>query len=329
MVGQKAMVTWSDDEGKTWTKPVEPFTAPSIDGRPGIFRQVRMTSLGDSKVMAVLYWLDHSDPDLPFYNAATEGLLDSRIFISTSSDNGETWSDLHKVDTSPYDVPVPITGPVILLPDGRLACQFEVNKHYYDLEQWRHVPAMVFSSDGGETWGDCVVPCSDPSNRIFYWDQRPALMNDGRLLDLFWTYDTKDAVYLNMHAVESLDNGRTWSRPWDTGVPGQPAPAVSLNDGRIVMVYVSREKDVTIRARISEDKGLTWPDSTEKVIYETDLSQNTEKRGMEDAWAEMMEFSVGLPDTALLPDGDVLVSHYAGPQTDRTSIHWIRLRALD
>jgi hypothetical protein len=39
----------------------------------------------------------------------------------------------------------------------------------------------------------------------------------------------------------------------------------------------------------------------------------------------MYEFALGLPTTALLPDGDVLVVFYAGPSGDETDIHLQRL----
>ena len=47
---------------------------------------------------------------------------------------------------------------------------------------------------------------------------------------------------------------------------------------------------------------------------------------MADAWSEMAMFSVGLPATAALPSGDVLVVYYAGPETDRTNVEWARVR---
>ncbi|MFH0796333.1 MAG: hypothetical protein V2A65_04665 [Candidatus Omnitrophota bacterium] len=166
----------------------------------------------------------------------------------------------------------------------------------------------------------------DPENRIFYWDQRPTLLTDGTLLDLFWTYDNHQAIYRNIHARESGDNGRTWSEIRDTGVPGQPAPPVSLKDGRIAMVYVDRTSAPVIKVRVSKDRGRTWPAETESLIYRKEnLSQTQNKTRMQDAWAEMGKFSVGLPDTAGLPDGGFVAVYYAGPETDCTSIEWVRL----
>ena len=47
---------------------------------------------------------------------------------------------------------------------------------------------------------------------------------------------------------------------------------------------------------------------------------------MQDAWAEMYQFSVGLPAAAPLGDGNALIVYYAGPETDRTSIRWAVVR---
>jgi hypothetical protein len=41
-------------------------------------------------------------------------------------------------------------------------------------------------------------------------------------------------------------------------------------------------------------------------------------------WAEMHKYSVGLPDTALLSNGDLLVTFYTGPDADQTDIAWVR-----
>lgn len=326
-IGQRPVITFSDNRGKSWSQPAEPFVPPPVDGKPGVFRGAALTSLGPGRLLAVLGWVDHSDPYLPFFNEQTEGLLDMRIFLSTSDNDGKNWSDPQLVDTSPFNIPTPTTGPVIVLPNGALACQFELNKHYYDTGPWRHKSVMMFSSDGGKSWPEYVFTSDDPENRIFYWDQRPNVLADGRILDLFWTYDTKKCAYLNIHARQSLDNGRSWSQMWDTGVPGQPAPPVSLQNQTTAMVYVDRTTSPAIKIRTSTDQGRTWPEQTEMVIYKAlEKSQTTNKKQMKDAWAEMGAFSVGLPATVLLLKGDILVVYYAGPHTDQTEIQWARIR---
>lgn len=324
--GQHPVVVWSDDEGRTWFAPTAPFRPPSVDDRPGLFRKAAMTAVGGHRLLAILSWVDHSDPSLPFFNTETEGLLDTRLFLAESGDAGQTWTQPVLLNTSPFDVPTPLTGPILRMANGHLACQFELNKHYGDSSEWRHAPMLMFSEDGGRTWGEPVVVAQDPTNRVFYWDQRPSVLPDGQVLNVFWTYDVGAAAYRNITACRSSDHGRTWSGLWDTGVPGQPAPPVPLGDGIAAMVYVERSGSPRIVLRASRDGGLTWPRDTEIALFEAQgASQSEKKRTMQDAWAEMGAFSIGLPSTARCPNGDVLVAYYAGSHTDRTDIHWVRV----
>ena len=326
MEGQHAMITWSDDEGKTWREPFSPWIPRDIDGKPGLFRAAMLTALGGSRVLSTLYWVDNSDPSLPFFNEETEGLLDSRLFFSFSEDNGESWSEPRLLDTTPYNVPTPTTGPTLVLANGEWALQFETNKHYYDTTPWQHASVLMFTRDEGRTFPDSAVTASDPDRRYFWWDQRPSVLADGSLLDLFWTYDNVDAVYVNIQARASRDNGRTWSELWDTGVPGQPAMPVSLPDGSIAMVYMDRTGAPTVKLRVSTDGGRNWPDDTESTLFQPPTPTQTVAKGsMQDAWSEMGKFSTGLPSATLLPNGDLLVVFYSGPHKDLTDIRWVRV----
>lgn len=325
--GQHVVTRWSDDEGRSWSKMRAPFKPSPVEGKAGLFRGFITTPLGGRQILGVLCWVDHSDPTLDFFNEKTEGLLDTRIFLTLSRDAGQTWSKPRIADTYPITKPLPLTGPILLTSDGRWACQFEVNKHYHDPRPWRHASMLMFSADCGRTWDEFVVVTNDPANRFFYWDQRPVVIGKKQILDLFWTYDNRKAGYLNIHARQSLDDGRTWSAIWDTGVPGQPAAPVPLQDDRIAMVYVDRTGVPTIKARISADGGKTWPKKTEAVLFRPPtINQTRNKKSMRDAWSEMARFSTGLPQTAVLPNGDFVVVFYTGPETDKTDIRWIRVR---
>jgi BNR repeat protein len=328
VTGQHPLLTWSDDQGHSWAEPAAPFSPVEVEGKPGNFRGASITALADGTIIAVVCWVDQSDSSLPFYNPETEGLLDTRIFLFRSLDDGVSWSAPTLVDTSPFKVPTPLTGPLLRLRNGDLACQFELNKHYWDPSVWRHSSVLMFSKDRGHSWPEHVITSNDPTNRVFYWDQRPGVLSDGRVLDLFWTYDNREATYLNIHARVSTNHGRSWSEMWDTLVPGQPAAPVSLPDGRIALVYVDRTGPPTIKLRASADGGQTWPEASEIVLHAAPVPpQSVLKSGMNDAWSEMSKFSVGLPAMALTRDGEVVVVYYAGPHFDETSIHWVRVRA--
>ncbi|MFH1266414.1 MAG: sialidase family protein [Planctomycetota bacterium] len=325
---QRVLLSSSDDAGATWSAPVEPFPKQELGGKRGDWRAGHVTALGGSRLVATLYWVDASDPSLPFFNDQTEGLLDSRIFLAFSDDDGRSWSEPTRADTTPFNIPTPITGPILRLPNGQWGLQFETNKSYLDTSTWHHASVLMFSRDEGRTWPEHVRVAADPEARIFYWDQRLSVLADNTLLAVFWTFDREEAVYRNIHARSSRDSGRTWSEIWDTGLPGQPGPAVSLGDGRIAMPYVDRESTPVLKLRTSADGGRSWPDDTELVLDDTiATAQQHAKDGMRDAWEEMGAFSLGLPRTALLPSGDMLVAYYAGPETDHTAIHWVRLAA--
>ena len=101
MTGQHPLLTWSDDEGHSWTEPVAPFSPVEVEGKPGNFRGASITALHGGTLIPVVAWIDQSDPSLPFYNPETEGLLDTRIFLFRSVDGGVTWSAPGLLDTSP------------------------------------------------------------------------------------------------------------------------------------------------------------------------------------------------------------------------------------
>lgn len=327
VANQRALLVRSDDEGKSWCEPVDAFVPPVIDRKLGLFRVLALTAIGGRRVLAVLYWVDASQPSLAFFNETTEGLLDSRIFLAWSEDDGDKWSTPELVDTKPFMCPTPITGPALLLANGELAIQFELNKTYYDPAPWRHASVLMFSKDGGRSWPEHTLASSDPENRMFYWDQRPSVLHDGQVLDLFWTFDRKESVYRNTHMCKSLNHGREWSEIWDTGVPGQPAPVVSLSDGVLGMVYVDRSGAPQIKMRASYDGGHTWPKDTEVMIEDSGLaSQDWQKSNMQDAWREMAAFSLGLPTTAAAKNGDTVIVYYFGTSADQTDVKWARVR---
>lgn len=325
----RTAITTSDDEGKTWSDPRLVAEPISINNKPGCWRSGAPTALGGERFVVTLCWEETAAPWLPMFNEQTEGLVHMKLYLTFSDDGGKTFSKPIPVDCGKYrDVPTPITGAALALPDDKLAVQFEVNKHYNDTTPWRHASCIVITPDNGKTWGEAIDIHSDPELRVFCWDQRPGVLQGGELLDMFWTFDRKTAQYRNIHAAASKDSGLTWTDVWDTGVPGQPATPVRLPDGRVVMVYVDREGEPTIKARVSSDGGKTWPASTEVVVHKRELKTQTrgDKTEMKDAWAEMSKFSLGLPNATLLPNGDVLSVYYTGDSTDYTSCGFTRLR---
>jgi hypothetical protein len=318
-----ALMSRSADDGSTWSAAEEIPLGPYAD-KPGEAHYAPLTVLGPKHLLAAVMWVDRSNPALHFFNPQTEGLLPTVAVFCESRDGGNTWDNYRQMDQSPYYSPMPITGPVLALGDGRLACQFEVNKNYNEPGPWRHVAAWKISSDGGRTWPECVEIANDPTGRYMYWDARYALRSNGFCQAAFWTYDRVNQRDATIHLSESNDYGRTWNRPRDTNLIGQVCHPVILNDGRLLLIIVDRFHTRTIRAVISDDDGCSFQSDT--VIYEHlyDQPELGEITSAEDYLQKMDAWTFGRVDGIAQADGVVFIIFYAG-NPEATNIHFVQL----
>ena len=309
----------SQDGGKTWSEPFEPFAPPVVDGKPTTIRTLYFLEIAPGDLLAVCNAVDGTMEDLPYYNEETEGLKETYILFSHSHDGGKTWDGLKRIQVqSFYNQPLPLTGAPFLT--GRICIQFEVNKHYYETEYWVHHSCAVYSADGGYTWGDEVVITDNPN--IYYWDQRISCLNDGTVADIFWTFDRDKGDYINIHFCKSSDGGRSFGTLKDTGLVGQPGNVISGKDGSMLAIYVNRDAAPVIRLAKSTDGGSTWEDAL--TVF--DFGANTKGKqnaGMNDVWSEMGNFNIGHPFMTRLQDGRIMAYFYSGPSTHRTDFHYI------
>ena len=248
-----------------------------------------------------------------------------RTWFCQSRDGGLSWSDYRFMDGEPYHGPLAITGPVLVLDDGRLACQFEVNKPYEDTRPWRHAAAWKISPDGGHNWPEHVEVANDPTGRVMYWDARYVFGAKGYVMAAFWTYDRQQQRDANIHLSESRDGGRTWSEPRDCGLVGQVCHPVLLGGDRLLLVYVDRFRSPTIRAALSNDLGRSFV--ADLVVYQHPVAQREQGEDSDPAaYLQDMElWTFGRIEAISAGDGTVWLVYYAG-NAQATSIHWARLQ---
>lgn len=297
----------SQDNGQTWTKPAMPFST-TFEGKSGCLRGGYITELNDGTWLWTLCWVDRSVKGRPLYNKDTGGLCPMFPVISYSTDRGKNWSALKRLDISPVRLPAALTGPTLLLNNGTLAAQFEVQKEWNDPSPLFNISALKFSYDNGKTWPDYVEIAGRNLKDRVCWDQRIAILPDGKLINLFWTYDPLNDRDLPIHCSFSGDNGRTWTVPQDTGVIGQIACPVVLNRTEVVMLYVRRDAKKQIAARRSVDGGKTWDEKSDICIY--DHFCLSEKKG--DFFDAMNTWSYGHPYGIKLSDNHIAMVYYAG-----------------
>ena len=114
---------------------------------------------------------------------------------------------------------------------------------------------------------------------------------DGKII--FAIRGDNDPVFekFSMFFAESLDGGRTFSKPWATELHGAPPHLYLLPDGAVLISFGSRrDKPFGIRAVISRDGCKTFED--EMILTESYSSD------------------LGYPATTMLPDGTFITVYY-------------------
>lgn len=317
------------DLGRTWELRYDGFGKGSWGGAPGEVKGLTSTELAPGKLTATALWVDRSDPDLPFIHPETQGLLPMRIMHVDSDDGGFTWSMPRRMDTSPHLAASPCSHAIIRLPGGVLAQPYEQWKEYDDPSTGRPTARLRFSRDGGRTWPEFVTVARHPDNALAYWDQRLAIHSgDGRLVATFWTHDINAGVDIDIHVAFGSPEGRSWTVPRPTDLPGQHCQPLSVGGDRLLAVYPRRRDPPGIVLSISEDFGERWERERDLLVYDSTAGTESGAKGsrsQSELWSDMERWRFGHPRMVRLSDDEVFVVYYAGDDAVKTA-RWARVR---
>lgn len=163
----------------------------------------------------------------------------------TSEDGGRTWSDAHRL---PDGILGPIKNKPVQLPDGDLLCPTS-SEH----DGWR--VHFERTADLGRTW--TATPPVNDGKEIGAIQPSLLFLPGGRLQAVGRTRQGR------VFATTSDDGGRTWSRMTLTDLPNPNSgtDAVTLRDGRHLIVYNPVPKGRTPLAVAVSDDGRTWRDA--------------------------------------------------------------------
>lgn len=319
----------SNDRGETWELRYLSLADREWDGWPGETRGWYIAELTPGVLTATVLWTDRSDPSQPWVDPQTQGLLGMRSYHLTSTDGGRSWPERRRIDLSPHPG-ASTTGPALRLAGGTIGQPFEHWKERHDPEPGRPAAWLRLSSDDGLGSPFDVLVAQHPENALFYWDQRlETHPTDGRLVNMFWTHEPAAGRDVDIHIAWGSPDGRTWSVPTGTGLPGQHCQPISLGGDRLLAVYSHRNDPPGIRASLSEDFGRTWDRAGDVVVWKSpagDEPGSDRARTQDEFWNDMGAWQFGHPRGARLPDGEVVLTFYGGTGVTR-SAHWARLRA--
>ncbi len=179
-----------------------------------------------------------------------------------SKDNGITWSGAIRL---PEEIAGPIKDKPILLSNGELICPSSTEDNGWRIH-------MEITPDRGLTW-ERTEPINDGKK---YGVIQPTLLvhPNGKLQALC---RSRNKVILT---TWSEDNGRTWTKlePIDLPNPNSGIDAVTLNDGRFVLIYNNVNPDSSwgdrniLNLAVSDD-GIHWKAG---VLLENDPDKDGE-----------------------------------------------------
>lgn len=298
----KAVISYSEDEGKTYTRPaivIDGF----LDDRDGGLctfgeKGLILTSFNNENALQLQfidghcckrteeekkYILSYLDLISPEQEAAELG-----AYFKISYDCGITFSE--KTYKSPITSP---HGP-IELQDGTILWVGTV-KNYSDGNPEQIRAWSINPQDGSMAQIGMIPNVTDDEGKAIHLCEPYAVqLKDGtivchiRVEPAFTTYQTV-----------SKDNGKTWSVP-EPLLPkrgGAPAFLYEHSSGVLISVYGYRNSPYGVRAMFSKDGGKTW--DTDNIVYATETSGD-----------------LGYPSVVELEDGSLLTVFYARESAD-------------
>jgi predicted neuraminidase len=165
----------------------------------------------------------------------------------TSKDNGVTWSQSIRL---PEEIAGPIKNKPVLLSNGDLLCPSSTEDNGWQIH-------MEITPDRGKTWERTKALNDGKKYRVI----QPTILvhRDGKLQALCRSGNKK------VITAWSEDNARTWTEPEpiDLIIPNSGIDAVTLKDGRFILIYNNLDPgeswgDRNILNMAVSDDGINW-----------------------------------------------------------------------
>ncbi|MDF2721152.1 MAG: Prabable sialidase [Paenibacillus sp.] len=284
----------SVDGGESWESIPMPLHTPVGSLSAGEHMTEELAALQKSQQLEVNYVqepIDFAHPDFALMFAREGVVGGSKSWIYTSSDRCHSWH-------GPYLLPqmglMGVAARTDYVVSSSNECTFFLTA---PTKAGSEIGSRTFSArtkDGGKTiqfqsWispeiedGFNIMPAAvrlSDSHIVVATRERSMTQGEKNWIDLY----------------SSTDDGATWTyvnRPVaDTGHGGNPPTLTKLIDGRLCLIYAYRDAPFGMRAKLSDDNGITWSD---EIVLRSDAGSH----------------DIGYPRTVQREDGTIVTVYY-------------------
>lgn len=292
----KAVISYSDDEGETYTYPAPVIDTVLDDRDAGI------VPFGKSGVIVTSF---NNTTEFQRRNAKTaydtaylalitpeeeSAALGSEFRIS--NDCGITFGEIFKSPiTSPH-------GPVELA-DGSLLWVGRTFNANDTIIEGDCIEAHRINLDGSMEYVG-RIDNTDDSDGVLSCEPHAIVLDDGTILVHI---RVQGPGRFTIFQSVSRDNGKTWTKP-ERILPmfgGSPPHLFKHSSGMLLCTYGHRREPYGIKAMFSKDNGKTWD-------YGYDI------------YVDNVTDDLGYPATVELNDGSLLTVFYAHPSQDKPAV---------
>lgn len=300
----KTVISYSEDEGKTYTAPA-PIIDTVLDDRDG-----GIVAFGEKGVMVSSFNNTCNFQrrkavtayDLAYLDSVTAAQEQAALGASfrISQDYGITFGPIFKSPvTSPHG-PTPLDDGCLLWVGRTFSPEDKPMPGTDRIEAHRILP------DGSMEFVGQIDNIVRDGQQALSCEPHALQVENGRILTHIRVQGV--ASMFTLFQSESDDGGKTWSKPRQllTDAGGAPAQLLRHSSGVLISTYGFRGEPFGkgpfgIRAMFSRDNGDTW--DIGHSIYTTDVS-----------------YDLGYPSTVELSDGSLLTIFYARPEKDAPAV---------
>lgn len=298
----KVVISYSSDEGSTWSVPGEVLNTPLDDRDAGICvsgKLVVVTSFNNSlKFQRRLSLRDRTPKEQKLIEAYLDFVSEEeekRYLGSTvclSEDNGVTFQ---------YQGHIPITSPhgPCVLSDGSF---YYLGKEFCEMDEQDRFPINRLKwakSKDGKIWevGNEILMPDTNGGEILFCEPYAIQLPDNSILAALRAQDPNGLF--TIYTAKSFDGGKTFGAWKNVGFHGSPPHFCLHSSGALILTYGYRIFPFGQRARISYNYGESWG---EEIVLRDDG----------------LNWDLGYPATCELKDGSLITVYY---QREKEDLH--------